>query len=173
MTQGMQNTLCYIREVNNSNSYNAFLSDHGIPQGWKQFPDIYLLFANIQHTRRLCRWGFFILHVVLVWIFFFNGPVAIKSLAVFDTQHSVIVHLLHVKQEAPNRICSQLEVPSSTDGMSVNLFIGKALEMQSLRKYWHQQSLLPGRCLKHSLANQAGVTRGWIICKNSCSTAPL
>lgn len=92
--------------------------------------------------------------------FFFNGPVAIKSLSVFDTRHSVIVHLLHVKQEAPNRICSQLEVPSSTDGMSVNLFIGKALEMQSLRKYWHQQSLLPGRCLKHSLANQAGVTHG-------------
>lgn len=105
--------------------------------------------------------------------FFFYGLVAIKSLAVLDRWHSVIIHLLHVKQEAPNWNCSQLEVPSSTDGMSTNLFIVKALEMKAFHKHWHQQSLLPERFLEHSLANQAGVTHGWIICKNSCSTAPL
>lgn len=118
MTQGMQTALCYIRKVNNSNSYNAFLSDHGIPQGWKQFPDIYLLFANTQHTWGALQVGIF--YCVYGFVFF-NGQVAIKSLPVFDMWHSVIAHLLHVKQEAPNWIWSQLKAPSSTASMNMSV----------------------------------------------------
>lgn len=65
MAQGMQTALCYMREVNNSNNYNAFLSDHGIPQGWKQFPDIYLLFENIQYVWELCGRVFV---AVVLWV---------------------------------------------------------------------------------------------------------
>lgn len=123
MTQGMQTALCYIREVNNSNNYNAFLSDHGILQGWKQFPDIYLLFENIQHIRGLCGWGF-------SWVwgflgfgfgFFFNGQVAIGSLQAFGTWYSLISQLWQVKQEAPNWFCLQLEAHSSTASMNISV----------------------------------------------------
>lgn len=94
MTQGIQTALCYIREVNNSNNYNAFLSDHGTLQGWKQFPDIYLLFENFQHMCGLCGWEVFVgvgfwgglgLGFFLFVFFFLNGQVAIGSLQVFGT----------------------------------------------------------------------------------------
>lgn len=172
MTQGMQTALCYIREVNNSENYSVFLSHHGICQGWKRFPDIYLLLENIQHMQALCGWVFLWVWFHFVW--FFNGQIATRSLQVFGPQYTVMSHLLQVKQESPNQFCLQLEAHSNTASMNISV---KYIYWEGTEDICFPQTSAPskhhsGRCLECSLANQVGVTDELFV-KTSASSAPL
>lgn len=92
MTQGMQTTLCYITEVNNSNNYNAFSF-----WSWNT-PGLEVISKHLFIVCKYSTRGGFV-GVLLLW-FVSNGQVAIRSLQVFGTLYLVISQSLQVKQEA-------------------------------------------------------------------------
>lgn len=155
------------REVNNSNTYIAFLSDHGIPQSWKQFSDIYLLFENIQDKWGLCH-AFFFSFLLL------NGLVAVRSLQCIWYMISALAHQARGTKLILFATGGALR-PCQHGYRRVWCAVLGFIYWEGTRDMCFPETSIPvgplgWECSKCSTAKQHTVTRGWIICKDFCSS---
>lgn len=159
------------REVNNSNTYIAFLSDHEIPQSWKQFSDIYLLFDNIQDKWGLCNGvGCFFFFPLL-----FNGLVTVRSLQCIWYMISAVACMSSEGYQIDS-VCNWRCTQTLPAWISVHVCaVLEFIYWEGTRDiYLPKTSVLMGtlgwECSKCSTAEQHTVTHRLIICKDFCSS---